>query len=77
MLSQLLQTHSLNNDPTDRRTQVWACEFQPDPLNPGKLIELKASRMISSKSLQQKSVPFQIQHDGRSNGLSFFHSSFR
>jgi hypothetical protein len=37
VLSQLLQTHSLNNDPSDRRTQVWACEFQPDPLNPGQL----------------------------------------
>ena len=43
VLSQLLQTHSLNNDPNDRRTQVWACEFQPDPLNPDKTTTLCAT----------------------------------
>ncbi|CAB3981048.1 Leucine-rich repeat and WD repeat-containing 1 [Paramuricea clavata] len=43
VLSQLLQTHSLNNDPSDRRTQVWACEFQPDPLNPDKTTTLCAT----------------------------------
>lgn len=29
-VSHLLQTHSLNNDPSDRKTQVWGCEFEPD-----------------------------------------------
>lgn len=43
MLSQLLQTHSLNNDPNDRRTQVWACEFQPDPKNPERTTSLCAT----------------------------------
>lgn len=42
-LSQLLQTHSLNNDPNDRQTQVWACEFQPDPMNPDKTTTLCAT----------------------------------
>ena len=35
-VSHLLQTHSLNNDPTDRKTQVWGCEFEPDPEREGK-----------------------------------------
>lgn len=34
-VSHLLQTHSLNNDPTDRKTQVWGCEFEPDPERKG------------------------------------------
>lgn len=34
-VSHLLQTHSLNNDPTDRKTQVWGCEFEPDPEREG------------------------------------------
>ncbi|KAJ7387916.1 Leucine-rich repeats and WD repeat domain-containing protein 1 [Desmophyllum pertusum] len=34
-VSHLLQTHSFNNDPTDRKTQVWGCEFEPDPERKG------------------------------------------
>lgn len=34
-VSHLLQTHSLNNDPSDRKTQVWGCEFEPDPERKG------------------------------------------
>lgn len=34
-VSHLLQTHSLNNDPSDRKTQVWGCEFEPDPESKG------------------------------------------
>lgn len=34
-VSHLLQTHSLNNDPNDRKTQVWGCEFEPDPERKG------------------------------------------
>ena len=36
-MSHLLQTHSLNNDPSDRKTQVWGCEFEPDSERKGNL----------------------------------------
>ena len=39
-VSHLLQTHSLNNDPNDRKTQVWGCEFEPDPERKGRLKHL-------------------------------------
>ena len=35
VLTYLLQTHSLNNDPKDWDTKVWMCEFEPDVDNPG------------------------------------------
>ena len=35
MLTFLLQTHSMNNDPKDWDTKVWMCEFEPDVNNPG------------------------------------------
>ena len=35
VLTYLLQTHSLNNDPKDWDTKVWMCEFEPDVNNPG------------------------------------------
>ncbi|KAK3730817.1 hypothetical protein QZH41_009933 [Actinostola sp. cb2023] len=38
VVSHLLQTHSLNNDPDDRRTQVWGCEFEPSVDKPGETI---------------------------------------
>lgn len=45
-VSHLLQTHSLNNDPTDRKTQVWGCEFEPDPERKGKMRNFSPSGTV-------------------------------
>ncbi|XP_032220386.1 leucine-rich repeat and WD repeat-containing protein 1 isoform X2 [Nematostella vectensis] len=42
-VSHLLQTHSLNNNPDDRKTQVWGCQFEPDINNPGKTTSICAT----------------------------------
>jgi len=43
VLTYLLQTHSLNNDPKDWDTKVWMCEFEPDVNNPGHTTNLCAT----------------------------------
>ncbi|XP_072042851.1 leucine-rich repeat and WD repeat-containing protein 1-like [Amphiura filiformis] len=30
----MLRCHSIENDPTDAKTNVWKCQFEPDPENP-------------------------------------------
>ena len=32
----MLRCHSIENDPTDAKTNVWKCQFEPDPENPSK-----------------------------------------
>ena len=48
-VSHLLQTHSLNNDPTDRKTQVWGCEFEPDPERKGNKCNFSPSGTVCGK----------------------------